>query len=108
VSDRGDLLVIRQREEGDDCIIEASGEIDVHTAGDLESGVRAALDRGVKGVGLGLEQVTFIDSSGLRALVSAHRAAGEAGSRLFLRSPSKAVVRLLELTGLSDMFPVED
>lgn len=73
------------------------GEIDSYTAPDLAE--RLALDPPIEI--LDVAGVTFIDSSGLRAIVEAHQARTVAGSRLVLRSPSAAVQRLLEISGLA-------
>lgn len=73
------------------------GEIDSYTAPDLAE--RLATEPPVEIVDVA--GVTFIDSSGLRAIVEAHQARNAAGSRLVLRSPSAAVQRLLEISGLA-------
>jgi anti-sigma B factor antagonist len=73
------------------------GEIDSYTAPDLAD--RLGADPPVEVVDVA--GVTFIDSSGLRAIVEAHQARTSAGSRLVLRSPSAAVQRLLEISGLA-------
>lgn len=73
------------------------GEIDSYTAPDLAE--RLAADPPIEVVDVA--GVTFIDSSGLRAIVEAHQARAAGGSRLVLRSPSAAVQRLLEISGLS-------
>ena len=73
------------------------GEIDSYTAPDLAA--QLAGEPPVETVDVA--GVTFIDSSGLRALVEAHQARIVAGSRLVLRSPSAAVQRLLEISGLA-------
>jgi len=52
--------------------------------------------------------VTFLDSGGLRRLVGARSEREAAGAPFVLRSPSRAVRRLLELTGLEAVFTVED
>ena len=48
--------------------------------------------------------VDFIDSSGLRSLLSASRRAHERSGEVVLRAPSPGVLRLLELTGTADQF----
>jgi anti-sigma B factor antagonist len=73
------------------------GEIDSYTAPQL--GERLSDDPSIDV--LDLAGVSFIDSSGLRALVEAHQARFDRGSRLLLRSPSAAVQRLLEISGLA-------
>ena len=73
------------------------GEIDSYTAPDLAD--RLSADPPVEVVDVA--GVTFIDSSGLRTIVEAHQARAAAGTRLVLRSPSAAVQRLLEISGLA-------
>lgn len=73
------------------------GEIDSYTAPDLSG--RLADDPPIDV--LDMAGVTFIDSSGLRALVEAHRARVDRDARLVLRAPSAAVQRLLEISGLA-------
>ncbi len=83
-------------------VVSAHGEIDIATAGKVE----AALD-GARGVGvlvLDLRGVEFIDTSGLRLIVSERRRADAGGYRFaIVRGPSN-VQRLLEIAG----FPHED
>ena len=55
---------------------------------------------------LDLREVTFIDSTGLRALVVAAQGRSRAES-LVLRAPSPAVRRLLELTSLTEQLAIE-
>ncbi len=80
------------------------GEVDLATAPDLEACVRQALDDAPRGVVLDLEGLTFIDSSGLRALVSVSKDAGARGASVGLRNVPRHAQRVLDLTGLSDWF----
>ncbi len=91
---------------GADGVIVAIGDIDV-AGGPL---VDAAILDGESElpVVIDLTEVTFIDSSGLRSLLSASRRAGERGTEVVLRSPSAAVRRLLEITGTEAQFRIED
>jgi anti-anti-sigma factor len=74
-----------------------TGEIDSYTAPALAERLNADPPAEVVDVA----GVTFIDSSGLRILVEVHQQRVAAGSRLVLRSPSAAVQRLLEISGLA-------
>jgi anti-sigma B factor antagonist len=91
---------------GADGVIVAIGDIDV-AGGPL---VDAAIVDGESDqpVVIDLTEVTFIDSSGLRSLLSASRRAGDRGTEVVLRSPSAAVRRLLEITGTEGQFRIED
>ena len=46
--------------------------------------------------------VTFMDSSGLRALVDAAAAAAAAGKKFAISNPQTAIRRVVEISGLSD------
>lgn len=83
------------------------GEIDAHTAIDLASHLDP-LPGSDGDVCLDVSEVEFIDSSGLRVLVDAHRRAGDHGRRLVLRQPSHVVTRLLEISGLTGHLAVSE
>jgi anti-sigma B factor antagonist len=80
-----------------DGVLVLVGEIDSYTAPELSEHLGAEPPVEVVDVA----GVTFIDSSGLRVLVEAHQSRAAAGSRFVLRSPSAAVQRLLEISGLA-------
>ncbi|MGA9275916.1 STAS domain-containing protein [Ilumatobacter sp.] len=82
-----------------DSVVVVAGDIDAHTCPELT----AALDPlpGTGEVRVDTSAVGFIDSSGLRVLISAHQAAEAAERRLVIDQPSSAVVRLIEVSGLS-------
>lgn len=85
----------------DQVVIHLAGEIDLAAAPDLEAAIDAATENGLGSeVVLDFKDVTFLDSSGLRVLVTAHSALAEAGRSLSLANPSVAVSRILEITGL--------
>jgi anti-sigma B factor antagonist len=54
-----------------------------------------------------LEDVFFIDSSGLRSLLGASRKAKASDSHVTLRSVGPEVARLLEITGTTGQFVIE-
>ncbi len=84
--------------------VQVRGEIDLATAPELEARVLQAFDGGPSSIVLDLDGLTFIDSSGLRALVALSKAAGDRGALLTLRNVPRHAQRVLELTGLSDFF----
>ena len=73
------------------------GELDLASAGALE---QAAVESPFTGrLVIDLRDVTFIDSSGIRALV---RVAKRCGAPLVIRDPAARVERLFRLVGLDD------
>jgi anti-anti-sigma factor len=85
------------------CVI---GEVDLCTAPLLEEALVRELDA-ASDVLLDLSEVSFIDSSGLHAIVSAARTARANGGILAVDSPLPAQARrVIELTGLEELLHV--
>jgi anti-sigma B factor antagonist len=95
---------VRSRKSGRCEVIELVGELDMGTAPHLEAVLDRMLvipDQIIVDVG----QLTFIDSSGLRLLLRASRLVE---GRIRLRRCSRQITRLIEITGLSDAFTLEE
>jgi anti-sigma B factor antagonist len=103
----GPDLVLSVNVEETRAVVAVRGELDAYSAPRLENQISKLLSESVDEVVLDLSDTGFLDSSGLRAILSAHRRLAESDRRLQLRSPSEAVTRLLEITGLTDHFTVE-
>jgi anti-anti-sigma factor len=86
-------------------VIRVAGEIDGSTAKVLRHHVEAARDPRVPLL-VDLAEVGFIDSTGLRVLLDASRAATEAGWPFFIVRPSDAVQRLVALTSSGGDLPI--
>jgi anti-sigma B factor antagonist len=84
--------------------VQIRGEIDLATAPELEAQVIQAFEGGPSSVVLDLTALTFIDSSGLRALVSLSNHARDRGASLALKNVPRHAQRVLDLTGLADFF----
>jgi anti-anti-sigma factor len=78
-------------------LLRVEGEIDASNSGRLRVHLRAARTEGTTLL-LDLAGVEFIDSSGLRVLLDASRAAADTGWPFFILRPSAAVQRLIGLT----------
>jgi anti-anti-sigma factor len=94
-----DLLTLQESAGG----WTVAGEIDASTAPALDDAL-SHLPIGDGPVVLDLSGVSFIDSSGLRVLISLAGRARDEGRSVALRDPSPTVARLLEITGLAEMF----
>ena len=89
-----------------DCceVIELAGELDFGTAPHLE----AVLDRLLvipDHIIVDVSELIFIDSTGLRLLL---RASTLVEGRIWLRGPSRQILRLLEISGLSKSFCLDE
>ena len=87
----------------DDCTVEWAGEIDLATADQLAERLRPVLDTGAADVIVDLGAVTFLDSTGLRVLLSARRRLEADGRQLHVRNPSRSVQRVFVLSGLDEL-----
>ena len=86
-------------------VLKVDGDIDMAAGPILR---KALLEQEEQGnVVLDLTGVSFIDSSGLRTLLDAARRAEERGDSLTLRSAGPEVRRLLEITGTTSKFTME-
>ena len=83
-----------------------AGEIDASTAPALDEALQT-LPVATGSVVIDVSDVVFIDSSGLRVLISLANRAEQVGRSVILQRPSPTVRRLLEITGLTDMFGLE-
>lgn len=84
-------------------VVEVVGELDLQAVPLLD---RLGIDPCF--VVLDLHEVTFMDCSGVRALLEARRRAVGAGGALHLAAPSQHVRTLLRLTHLGRALPVFD
>ncbi|MDQ7908143.1 STAS domain-containing protein [Phytohabitans sp. ZYX-F-186] len=76
------------------------GEVDVISAGQFREYLGGALDIGPAALTVDLAGVTFLDSSGLSALVYAHHRARDERVPFVVADPQPQVRRLLDVTGL--------
>jgi anti-sigma B factor antagonist len=87
-------------------IVVVTGDVDLETGPRLRDSLLAALNTDPSRLVLDLSQVTFMDSSGLGALLGAHRHARLAGTELVLAACSERVIEILQLTNLDQVLPV--
>lgn len=86
-------------------VITATGELDAATVGRLDSAIDEAIRTSEHHVVLDATDVSFVDSTGITALVSALRRLNRARRRLALAcTDDGAVGRALQLTGLNHTF----
>ena len=103
----GPDLKLETERAGAHAIIAIQGELDAYSAPSLEEEVARLLGDTVNDLVLDLSATKFLDSSGLRAILTAQRRLADSDGRLALRAPSEPVRRLLDITGLTDHFIVE-
>jgi anti-sigma B factor antagonist len=107
VSEEG-VLEVRVERQGERMVIRASGELDIASARTLEEDLLGAIDSDASAIVLDLNRVSFIDSTGLRALVFAAAHARSQGGRLGMLCGSAPVQRALKVSGLERSLPLID
>lgn len=111
---------IETLKSGSGTTIKLGGELDSATCGELVALFEQVVSHGrqagdgdqaggaITGAGEGgqvaldLSEVTFIDSSGMRAIILIERSAGERGIALTILPPPEALTDLLQIASLSD------
>jgi anti-sigma B factor antagonist len=94
--DSGDLEI------GIDCsqgvaVVTVMGELDVSNSELLHDTLHNAIDAGNFEVVVNVEQLTFMDSTGLSAIVGAHKRLRATGGVLTVLAPTPFVVRLFQI-----------
>ena len=87
---------------GDAVIVTLVGEMDMSNAPALSAALRDVLDTRPTRVTVDLADLSYLDSSGIRALANAAQRASEVGCELAVHNPSPPARRVLELTGVAD------
>jgi anti-anti-sigma factor len=86
-------------------LVTVVGEVDLATSPDLADALRAALTAGGEFVAVDLTEVTFVDSSGVSALLAAHRHAMARDVRMVIMPPAPAVRATFRLCGVDSVLP---
>ena len=88
-------------------ILALAGELDLATRPRLDTALDAVLADGLRSVLIDLDALTFCDSSGLGALLRAHRVTTQVGASVVVAAARGPVARLLVLTNLAAAVRVE-
>lgn len=97
----GMVLNLEKKIERLTLILRLNGELDMHTA----SMVRQAIDieiekRGIRTVILNLEEVRFVDSSGLGVILGRYKKLLPLGGKLKISNVPPHIYKIMELSGL--------
>lgn len=89
----------------DEFTVIVAGEFDLCASSAIEQRVTGYVDPSATLV-IDLQDVTFLDSTGLQTLWALRSRQSEAGGRFILKSPSLAVERVLRTTELLTIFDI--
>jgi anti-sigma B factor antagonist len=89
-------------------IVAVRGEVDIFTAPEFKGLIAGAIEAGRDTVVVDLAQATFIDSSSLGVLISAHRRLGLRDGRLIIACDVPEVRKTFTITGLDSVLEIVD
>ncbi|NJC73232.1 STAS domain-containing protein [Planosporangium thailandense] len=82
--------------------VRVGGEIDMATIAPLSEVLTVLIATRPRAIEVDLADVRFMDSSGVKALVRAHRSASAGGCRVRVTRPQSTVDRVLRICGLAE------
>ena len=91
-----------------EAVLFVAGEIDLETSDQLREVLMDAVDREFQKVTIDLDQVSFIDSSGIATLVEALQAINGYGGKLLLTNLQENVRSVFDIANLLEVFTIED
>ena len=100
-------LDVQTERSGDLVRLRVRGELDLVSESELTAQLLQALGEDVRLIVVDLAGVEFIDSCGLRALLTGRDAARQAGRELVLSLTDGPVSQLLDIAGVRDWFAYE-
>jgi anti-anti-sigma factor len=96
-------LVVEAQDGGGGPVVKVSGDLDISSVEKLKSVVGELIRERPRALTFELSELRFMDSAGIAVLLGAVSQV----ETVRLRSPSPAVRRLLELTGLTGILAIE-
>ena len=97
---------IKTDNEGGTLVYRLRGSLDVATSPAVRAALLQSANEGNTEIIVDLTKLQFLDSTGLGALIGAHRRALEKGGKIRLVVNEGPISRLLNITGLVRVFPV--
>ena len=94
-------MELKIRKNGEVYIIDVNGEMDLYNSYKLKE-----LEKNVKSFVINLEQVDYIDSSGIGALIYICSTIKKMNLKLYISNVHGSVKKVIELTKLMGYFPI--
>ncbi|HEY2831696.1 MAG TPA: STAS domain-containing protein [Sporichthyaceae bacterium] len=101
-------LSLTTRTEGDRTIVSVGGEIDVYTAPKLREQLVDLVNAGQYQLVVDMEDVEFLDSTGLGVLVGGLKRVRAHEGSLRLVCTQERILKIFRITGLTKVFPIHD
>mgnify|MGYP000922318891 FL=1 len=99
-------MELKIRKTGSNYIIDVNGEMDLYNSYKLKELVMKMLEKKVERFIINLENVDYIDSSGIGALIYICSTIKKQGDKLVITNIHGSVKKVIELTKLMGYFPI--
>ena len=99
-------MELKIRKNGEIYIIDVNGEMDLYNTYKLKELVMKMLEKNVKNFIINLEQVDYIDSSGIGALIYICSTMKKMNLKFAISNVHGSVKKVIELTKLMGYFPI--
>ena len=99
-------MELKIRKNGEVYIIDVNGEMDLYNSYKLKELVMKMIEKNIKSFIINLEQVDYIDSSGIGALIYISSTIKKMNLKLSLSNIHGSVKKVIELTKLMGYFPI--
>ena len=101
-------LSLSTRAEGEQTVLSVAGEVDVYTAPTLRDQFSQLVDDGQYQIVVDLEQVAFLDSTGLGVLVGGLKKVRAHDGFVHLVCTQERILKIFRITGLTKVFLIFD
>lgn len=92
--------------ENNTIVLELDGEIDIYSSTEVKDTIINQIDFGAKNIIVDLENVNYIDSSGIGAFISALAVIKKINGKMVIIKVTEAVRKVFELTKLTNFFKI--
>jgi anti-sigma B factor antagonist len=101
-------LQIETAEAGGKIVLTVRGDVDLSTSPELRTALTNAISTDPETVAVGLDDVNYMDSSGIATLIEALRTTRKKKINFLLVAPSKAVMRVMQMAKFDTVFDIRD
>lgn len=88
--------------------VKIRGEVDIYTVDEFRAAIEDLIARGGDKILLDLTEMDYIDSTGIGVLIELRKKSMEKNQGTVLYGARKNVVKLLDLTGISQIFEMAE
>lgn len=100
-------MQMKLRRSNDIYIIDVSGEMDLYNAAELKTVFLKMKNKQIRKIIINMDDVDYIDSSGVGTLINIYSEAKERHIGLYLTNIHGTVQKVLQLTKLLGFFPIK-